>query len=75
MAQHREEQETATQAAHVAHGPIVAFDSSLANKSKLDLLELADTLGISLEDACNNQECIECIQSHLDSHPNLKENP
>ena len=43
--------------------------------SKPDLLELADTLGISLEDACNNQECIECIQSHLDSHPNLKENP
>lgn len=30
MAQHHEEQETATQAAHVAHGPIVTFDSSLA---------------------------------------------
>lgn len=73
--QHCEAWETAAEAACVARGPIVAFGGSLGNKSKPDLLELADAPGVSLEDACNNQERIERIQSHLDSHLNLKENP
>ena len=74
-AQRHEERETAAQAVRAAHGPITAFGGSLGHKSKPDLLELADALGISLEDARNNQERSEHIQSHLDTHLNLKDNP
>ncbi|KAG1812774.1 uncharacterized protein BJ212DRAFT_1368210 [Suillus subaureus] len=73
--QWQEEQETAHITAHAAHGPTTVFSSALSSKSKADLLEQAQALGISLENAWNNGDQCECIQAHLNNNPALKTDP
>ncbi|KAG1742076.1 hypothetical protein EDD22DRAFT_851618 [Suillus occidentalis] len=54
---------------------IFQFSGALSSKSKADLLELAQALGVSLENARNNGDRCECIQAHLNNNPALKTDP
>ncbi|KAJ8593533.1 hypothetical protein M405DRAFT_922894 [Rhizopogon salebrosus TDB-379] len=74
-AQQREARETVAQAARDARGPTMAFSGALSSKSKADLLELSQALGTSLDSARNNPERVALIQTHLDGHPQLKDDP
>ncbi|KAG2156706.1 uncharacterized protein EDB93DRAFT_1101553 [Suillus bovinus] len=49
-------------------GPTVAFSGALSSKSKADLLELAQALGVSLENARNNGD--RCI--HVDKNAHIQ---
>ncbi|KAF8833206.1 hypothetical protein BDN67DRAFT_986176 [Paxillus ammoniavirescens] len=69
--QRHQEKEAAAQAAWEACGPTLAFSGSLNSKLKLDLVELAGALGISLDGTHNNTDRIEQIQTHLNGNPNL----
>jgi len=72
-AQRRETREAAAQAARDARGPTTAFSGTFSSKSKADLLELTQALGTSLDSARNNPERVALIQTHLDGHPQLKD--
>ena len=60
-----------------ARGPTLAFRGSLAPKNKDDLTEIITALVIPMEAGkkFKKEELIEIIQTHLNTHPELKDNP
>ena len=65
------------QAERDARGPTLAFRGSLTAKTKDDLLEIITALAIPMEAGkkFKKEELIEIIQTHLSTHPMLKDNP
>jgi len=60
-----------------ARGPTLAFQGSLTPKTKDDLMEIITALVIPMEAGkkFKKEEVIEIIQTHLNKHPELKDNP
>lgn len=60
-----------------ARGPTLAFRGSLTPKTKDDLLEIITALVIPMEAGkkFKKEELIDIIQTHLNTHPMLKDNP
>ena len=60
-----------------ARGPTLGFRGSLTPKNKDDLLEIITALVIPMEAGkkSKKEELIEIIQMHLNTHPELKDNP
>jgi len=58
-------------------GPTQAFSGVLSSKNKDDLVEIADTLGLSLTSENGkhymNTELVSAIREHLTAHPELED--